>query len=67
MTWVIPGAGAVHVTIVALCCLQVEGGSRPLAPPLWFARMIALISALGLAFGLAGADEAAWLCAWDPD
>jgi hypothetical protein len=51
----------VHVTVVALCCSQVEGGSRPLAPPLWLARMIAAIRALG-GFGLADADEAAWLC-----
>ena len=66
MTWVIPGAGAVHVTIVALCCLQVRGGSRPLAPPLWLARIIAAIKALG-GFGVPDADEAALFCGFDPD
>src|SRR5579859_644032 len=58
-TAVIPGAGAVQVTIVAPCCLQLEGGSSPLAPPLWSASMIAAISALGgagLALALAVID-----------
>ena len=43
----------------APCCLQVEGGSRPLASELWFVSMSALISALGVAFfgfGLADMD-----------
>src|SRR6516225_5214940 len=66
-----PGAGAVQVTIVALCCLQVEGGIRPLAPPLWLASVSAAISALGgSAFGLAEADmddiDMAPPCGFDP-
>src|SRR5215469_12791444 len=66
-----PGAGAVQVTIVALCCLQVDGGIRPLAPPLRLASVSAAISALGgSAFGLAEADmddiDMAPLCAFDP-
>ena len=42
-----PGAGAVQVTWVGVFCLQVEGGSRPLASLLLFARMSAFISAIG--------------------
>src|SRR6516165_5331581 len=38
----------------------------PLAPPLWFARVSAVIKALG-GVGLADADDAAWLCGLDPD
>src|SRR6516164_5690531 len=62
VTALMPGCGAVQVTIVALCCLQVDGGSRPLAPPLWLASMSAAISALsGFAFGLADMDDVAML------
>src|SRR5215472_4664320 len=66
-----PGAGAVQVTIVALCCLQVDGGIRPISPPLWLASVSAAISALGgLAFGLADADiddmDMAPACGFDP-
>ena len=52
-----PGAGAVQVTIVEPCCLQVEGGSLPVATELSFVSLSALISALGAAFfGFALAD-----------
>src|SRR5579859_6858336 len=54
-----PGAGAVQITCVALICLQLAAGSRPLAPPLSLATMIAFISALVgvlLTLGLADID-----------
>src|SRR5690242_10096331 len=51
-----PGAGAVQVTVVALACLQAEGGIRPLASALWLARMSAAISALLVGFGFGDID-----------
>src|SRR5690348_5596894 len=42
-----PPPGAVQVTWVGLSCLQAEGGSRPEASLLLFARVSAFISALG--------------------
>src|SRR5215475_3131679 len=53
-----PAAGAVQVTLAGLSCLQVEGGSWPLASALLFARMSAFISALGagVCFGAADID-----------
>src|SRR5690349_1636305 len=56
-----PGAGAVQVTVVAPACLQVEGGIRPLASALWFARMSAAISALLVGFGFGDIDAIAAL------
>src|SRR5260370_29949700 len=66
MTALIPRAGVSQVIIVALCCLQLEGGSWPFASPLWFASTSALISALG-GFGLTDMDGMAMLRVWDPD
>src|SRR3954466_7347631 len=48
-----PPGGAVQVTWVGVFCLQAEGGSRPVASLLLFARRTAFISALGA--GLCGA------------
>src|ERR1700730_8888 len=45
-----PVAGAVQVTWVGVSCVQAEGGSRPVASLLLFARMSAFISALGTGF-----------------
>src|SRR5580692_10590947 len=45
-----PVAGAVQVTWVGVSCVQAEGGSRPVAPLLLFARMSAFISVLGTGF-----------------
>src|SRR5215469_4495635 len=42
-----PFAGAAQVTWVGVFCVQVEGGSMPLAALLWFARVSAFVSALG--------------------
>src|SRR4029077_15322224 len=39
-----------------LVCLQVEGGSLPVASPLLLARTIALISGLGVGLGLGVCD-----------
>src|ERR1700760_372777 len=49
-----PDAGAVQVTCVAVSCLQVEGGSLPVASPLLFVKASAVIRALvfGLGFGV---------------
>src|SRR6201989_147249 len=49
-----PAAGAVQVTCVELSCLQVEGGSLPVASPLLLVSASAVISALvfGLGFGV---------------
>ena len=63
-----PGAGAVQVTCVELSCLQVEGGSLPVASPLLFVRMSAVISALvfGLGFGVDDIVIAAFGCEPEP-
>src|SRR5258708_3981643 len=49
-----PTNGAVQVTIVEPSCLQVEGGSLPVASPLLLVTMTAFISALVVCFGFAG-------------
>src|SRR5690348_9138628 len=59
---VIPPYGAVQVTTAGTPCLQVEGGSLPLASGLLFARMSAAISALVLGFGLCDVAGAALWC-----
>src|SRR5215831_8974120 len=59
-----PAAGAVQVTLSGLSCLQVEGGSWPLASALLSARMSAAISALGFGFGDIDGIVALWC---DPD
>src|SRR6266487_1029115 len=51
-----PAAGAVQVTLARLSCLQLEGGSLPVASALLFARMSAFISALVVGLGLADID-----------
>src|SRR6266852_2865180 len=51
-----PVTGAVQVTLAGLSCLQVEGGSLPVASALSFARMSAFISAPATGFGLADID-----------
>src|SRR5437773_8117058 len=51
-----PGAGAVQVTCVELSCLQVEGGSLPVASPLLLVSASAVISALVFGFGF-GVDD----------
>src|SRR5215475_8543440 len=63
-----PDAGAVQVTTVALVCLQVEGGSLPVASPLLLARMSAAISGLGvgLGFGVCDTFIAALACEPEP-
>src|SRR5215831_18494579 len=68
MTSVTPGAGASQVTMVALCCLQLEDGSSPFASPLWLASMSALINAVGgFSFGLADIGDMPMPCASDFD
>src|SRR6185312_12020515 len=63
-----PAAGAVQVTSVALVCLQVEGGSLPVASPLLLARTSAAISGLGvgLDFGVGDIFIAALACEPEP-
>src|SRR5512140_1673557 len=63
-----PEAGAVQVTWVWLSCLQVDGGSWPLASLLLFARISAAISApvVGLGFGLGVIVVEAWACPPEP-
>src|SRR6266568_1126127 len=63
-----PDAGAVQVTVVALSCLQVEGGSWPLTSALLFARTSAAISAFGVGFGFGfGFGDVAVVALWcDP-
>ncbi len=64
-----PVAGAVQVTLAGLSCLQVEGGSLPVASALLSARMSALISAPAAGFGLADIDGivvALLACELDP-
>src|SRR2546421_3276816 len=51
-----PAAGAVQVSLAGLSCLQLEGGSLPVASALLFARMSAFISALVVGLGLADID-----------
>ena len=58
---VTPGAGFAQVAIVAPCCLQVAGGSLPVAGSLSFASVSARISALdccGAAVPVPGGDAA---------
>src|SRR6476659_11202582 len=63
-----PAAGAVQVTCVELSCLQVEGGSLPVASPLLLVRASAVISALvlGLGFGVDDIFTAAFGCGPEP-
>src|SRR5204862_183324 len=63
-----PEAGAVQVTCVELFCLQVEGGSLPVASPLLLVRASAVISALvfGLGFGVDDIFIAAFGCVPGP-
>src|ERR1700751_2845620 len=61
-------AGAVQVTWVWLSCLQADGGNRPLASRLWFARMTAFISGplVGLGSGLCDIVAEALGCPLEP-
>src|SRR5690348_18254640 len=59
-----PDTGAVQVTLSGLPCLQVEGGSWPLASALLSARMSAAISAPVFGFGDIDGIVALWC---DPD
>src|SRR6478672_12144122 len=63
-----PAAGALEVKSVPLVCLQVEGGSLPMASPLLLARMSAAISGLcvGLGFGVCDIFIAALACEPEP-
>src|SRR5436309_2909984 len=63
-----PAAGAVQVTWAGLSCLQVEGGSLPVASPLLFARASALISgpAVGLGVGVDDIFAATLACEPEP-
>src|SRR5215467_7931416 len=62
-----PAAGAVQVTTVALVCLQVEGGSWPVASPLLLARTTAAISGLGVGLGLGVCDGLIAAVACEPE
>jgi hypothetical protein len=62
-----PAAGAVQVTIVALVCLQVEGGSLPVASPLLLARASAAISGLSVGLGLGVCDVFIAALACEPE
>ena len=57
-----------QVTYVWLSCLQADGGNRPLAWRLLFARMTAFISGpvVGLGFGLGDIVVEALACAPEP-
>src|SRR5690349_15179992 len=63
-----PAAGAVQVTCVELSCLQVEGGSLPVASPLLLVRASAVIRALvfGLGFGVDDIFIEAFACEPEP-